>query len=101
MFEHHTIANTILDIFFLTCNLFVNELTESHDQKQLASFTDFFNFQDILHADMKMLTDKINMFNQHHIQQADTTIIYSLAIADSARNFADIKKYMINVKNNF
>ena len=49
---------------------------------------------------MKMLADKISMFNQHHVQQTDIIIIYSLVIADSTRNFADIKKYVINAENN-
>ena len=98
--EHHTVADAILDMFFLACNLFVNELTESHDQEQLASFTDFFDSQNILCADMKMLADKISTFNQHHVQQTDTTIVYLLVTADSARNFADIKKYVTNAENN-
>ena len=67
MSEHHTVADAILDMFFLAHNLFVNELTELCGQKQLASFTDFFDSQNILCAGMKMLADKISMFNQHHV----------------------------------
>jgi len=67
MLEHHIIVNAILNMFFLACNLFIDELIELCDQKQLASFTGFFDFQDILHADMKMLADKISTFNQYHI----------------------------------
>ena len=48
---------------------------------------------------MKMLADKISMFNQHHVWQTDIIIVYSLATADSARNFADIEKYVINAEN--
>ncbi len=101
MSEHYIIINIILNMFFLACNLFVDELTKLHNQKQLANFINFFDFQNIFHADMKILANKINMFNQHHVQQIDIIIIYSFATADSARNFADIKKYVINAENNF
>ena len=99
MLEYHIVADAMLDMFFLAHNLFVNKLTESHDQKQLASFTDFFDFQNILCAGMEILVDKISMFNQHHVWRASTTIVYPLATADSARNFANIEKYVTNAGN--
>ena len=98
--EHHTVADATLNMFLLAHNLFADELVKLHSQKQLAGFTAFFNFQNILHAGMEMLADKISMFNQHHVQQTDVTVVYSFATTDSAESFTDIEKYVVNAENN-
>ncbi len=64
---HHTVADATLDMFLLAHNLFADELAEPRSQGQLAGFMAFFDSQNILHAGMEMLADKISVFNQHHV----------------------------------